>query len=106
IDRAAAGFGFAEQAALPARPTLVRALGDGEDRLGRGMDTGAIGFDSVESSGSGERFELALIEQPRVDAPGEIVERFEPAFAVALVDQQFHRAFGDALELAERVAHR
>ena len=57
-------------------------------------------------AGAGERLELALVEQARVDAAGERVQAVELAIRVALDDQPLHRALPDALERGERVADR
>ena len=69
-----ASLGPAEQPALPARPLVGGAGGVGEDRLGGGEQRGAIGREAVERTGGGEAFDLAAVEQPRVDPLGEIVE--------------------------------
>ena len=65
---------------------------------------GAIGLDRVERARAGEAFELAPVEQARIDPRGEIVEAGERPVAFALVDQLLHRPLADALERAERVA--
>ena len=46
----------------------------GEDGLGAGVDRGAVGLELVERARRGEAFELAAVEQLRVDPRGEIVE--------------------------------
>ena len=78
----------------------------GEDRLGRGEDRGAVGLDRVERARAGEAFELAAVEQPRVDPRGEILEACERPAPLALGDQRLHRLLADALERAERIADR
>ena len=84
------GFGrlVAEQAALPAGPLVGGAGGVGEDRLGGGEHRGPLGLDAVERAGAGEAFELAAVEQPRIDPRGEILEAGERPVAVALLDQR------------------
>ncbi len=77
----------------------------GKDCLGRSEHRRALGLDAVERARAGEAFELAAVEQPRVDPVGEIVEAGEGPAALALLDQRFHRLFADALERAERIAH-
>src|SRR3546814_12426846 len=49
---------------------------------------------------------LAAFEQFRVDAAREIVEAREIAARAPFGDECFHRFLADALERAERVAHR
>ena len=49
----------------------------GEDGLGRAEHRRAIGLDAVERAGPGEAFELAPVEQPRIDPRGEILEAGE-----------------------------
>ena len=47
-----------------------------EDRLGGGEDRRAVVTERLERTARGEAFELAAVEQPRIDAVGEILERF------------------------------
>ena len=65
---------------------------------------GRSGFERIERPRRGEAFELAAVEQPRVDPLGEIVEALEGPVGLALGDQRFHRLLADALQRAERVA--
>ena len=78
----------------------------GEDRLGRGEDRGAVRRQLVERAAAGQAFDLAPVEQARVDPLGEVVEAGEGAAALALGDQRLHRFLADALQRAERVADR
>ena len=98
--------GGAEQRRLSARPLVVRAGGVREDCLGGGEHRRAIGLDRIEGAGGGEAFELAAVQEPRVDPRGEILEAGEGAATLPLRDQRLHRLLADALERAERVAHR
>src|SRR5437763_2321965 len=102
--RGLCGIG-AKQSRLTADPLVVRACRVGEDRLGRGEYRGALGLDAVERTGGGEAFELAAVQQPRIDASSEILETGERPAALALLDQRFHRLLADALERSERVAN-
>ena len=60
----------------------------------------------IERARAGQAFELAAVEQPRVDARGEILEACERPAARPLLDQRFHRLLADALERAEGIADR
>src|SRR5205085_4510018 len=95
-----------EQPRLPADPLILSARGMGEDRLGGGIDRGPVVMDRVERARSGEAFELASVEQPRVDPRREILEALERAVGLAFGDERLHRFLADAFERPERVADR
>ena len=76
-----------------------------KDGLGRGEDGRAIRRDGVEGARGGKAFDLAAVEQARIDAFGEIVQRLERPLRLALRDQRFHRLLADALERAQGVAN-
>ncbi len=100
------GHVAAEQPALPADPRRRRRIGVREDRLGGGEDRRAIVAQFLERAARREAFELAAVEQPRIDAIGEILEVLERAAGGALGAHLVHRALADALERAQRIAHR
>src|SRR3546814_7608330 len=102
LDRAFA----AEQAALPARALIVEPGGGGEHRLGDRGDARPVGSERIERATRRQRLELALVEQPRIDAPREIAERGEWAVRAAFGDEFLPRPLAHALERGERVAHR
>src|SRR5690348_2916810 len=83
----------------------MSARGMGENRLGGGEHGGTVGLNAVEGSSSGQTLELTPVEQPGVDARGEILEAAERTAAFALGDQLLHRLAADALERAQRIAN-
>ena len=105
------GAASAEFDAEQARLAAGRA-GRARSRHGRGSSRprrrppARSGLMRVERAGAGEAFELAAVEQPRVDARGEILEAGERPAPLALLDQRLHRLLADALERAERIADR
>ena len=94
----------AEQAVLAAFAAVGGAGGMGEDGLGGGEHRGAVAGQAVEGAGGGQALDLPPVEQPRIDALGEIVEAGERPPRLALLDQRLHRLLADALQRAERVA--
>jgi hypothetical protein len=64
----------AEQAALPALRASA-ALAAWARIVSAAANTAARLGQRVERAGAGEAFELAAVEQPRIDPLGEIVER-------------------------------
>src|SRR5690242_16305008 len=76
----------------------------GEDRLGRREDCRPVRVEAVESAGAREAFELAAVEQPRIDSRGEILEALERPAPLPLLDQRLHRLLADALQCAQGIA--
>ena len=68
------------------------------------MDAGAVGIETVERAARRQRFELALVDQPRIDTGGEIVDALERTVGAALDDELLHRPLAHRLQRGERVA--
>ena len=73
----------------------------GENRLGGGVAARRDRARGIERAGGRQAFDLAAVEQARVDPLGEIVEALERSIGRALGDQRFHRFFSDTLERAQ-----
>src|SRR6185369_3802838 len=74
-----------------------------KDRLGAGENCLACWRDGVERAACREAFELAAVEQARIDAVGEVVERLERSIGDPLFAELLHRLLADALECAQRI---
>ena len=94
-----------EQAALPAGALGICRGGNGQQRFCHGMHTRAIGLDAVKRPCGGKAFNLTPIEQARVDAIGKIIQRFERALGHPFGNDLFHRAFTNAFERTQSIAH-
>ncbi|PAV75002.1 hypothetical protein WR25_20546 [Diploscapter pachys] len=105
-DRVAGNLVPTEQATLTARPSGMRRGGEAQDRLGDGMNRSAVRLDRIERPRRGQRFELPLVDQSRIDAIGEVVEALERPRRDPLDDQFLHRAFADGLQRAQCIADR
>ncbi len=90
----------AEEAVLVVVAIAVRGGGVGEDRFRAREHGGAIMAQHLERAASGKAFELAAVEQTRIDAVREILERLEGASLDPLGTQFLHRALAHALERA------
>ena len=77
----------------------------GQNGLSRAEHCGAFACQTVESAGGGKTFDLPPVEQPRIDPLGEIVERLERAFRLALLNQGLHSLLADALQRAQSVTN-
>ena len=72
---------------------LERALGERHHGVDGGDGAGAVGLELVERAGGDEALERALVDEPRVHAPGEVAEVGERRVAARL-DQRPRRPRG------------
>ena len=84
---------------------LERALGERHHGVDGGVGAGAVGLELVERARGDEALERALVDEPRVHAPGEVAEVGERRFSARL-DQPPDGLAADALDGGKRVADR
>src|SRR3954447_3286056 len=80
------------------------ARGMRENGLGSGEHRCPIRLDAVESTRAGETFELAPIEQARIDPRCEILEALERPSTRPLLHERIHRLLANALKRTQRIA--
>src|SRR5215212_12085247 len=95
----------AEQACLPTGALIVRARGMREDRLGSREDRRAVRVQRIECACRAQAFELATIEQARIDPRCEVLKAFEGSIPLSFLDERVHRLLADALQCSKRIAN-
>ena len=81
-------------------------LGHGDQRLGRGHDTGPVRIETVKGTGLGEVFKRAFIDLARIDPFGKVIEIAERPVGVTLLDNMLHGHEADIADGAKREADR
>src|SRR5262245_19310590 len=102
-QRQAVARGRAEQARLPLLAVAHGARGAGEYEIGRLEELAAVAMERIKRAGFDEAFEGALVDEPRIDAAGEIGDGTERSTCPTERDDMIHRLAADILHRGQRV---